>query len=526
MVHSVIVIAAATVTVVFGLLVVRRDVKIGGVMLGHDEGMSTPLFADDEDLFAVMMDGVQTLSTPTETLLEESAGYADYAHRVPMLVDAHIPIGSNSKLFTTVAIYQLHERGLLDVDADIATMLDRGDFAAMGLPISYRSFCPRLAPYGLKCQTITLRQILSMSSGIYPTLNCDTDLSPSSCNDVSWLFSHGSLAAMVGTFLRNPLLFVPGTQYHYSNPNFVLAAYFVEKFSGMTFRKYLEKRIFDPIGLQNTYYDYFSGTLEMDPKLPRPYFKYYVPQHHPSDKNKSISTLLSVGMLNVHTDMGMASGSGGIVSTAKDIRQFWYSLLLNTNNKSAVLLKDPASLTSILTPYSLVSKSQAHWNNSTFDVWTYYSQGLVLACLTEDCMDFEEEEEEYGNAAARRHRPRWIWYSGLINNFGTANVLDYQYHAMSQLWTSTRIASVPSEEDFNKVVKSQTGRSNPHAQNWTDSRFENPAGNCFHKLLQRYPPPPKTTNHNIDDTGTKSSLLRLRGLSYEEEDGVHLLPSL
>ena len=268
-----------------------------------------------DDVF-LYMDGLWSITTPNSAQEQEDGpqgrqdalhpgcttetktfGYANIPHKIPIQQNSRFPICSNTKLLTAVAIYQLHERGLLHVEADIATMLDAHDFTSFGLNISTTQkplFCPQLGGAGggkdgvtdegrkKKCETITLRHLLSMSSGIYPSLNCHVAPNePGQCNPSPWYTGVGSIGRLVGSFLLEPLVFVPGTAYMYTNGNFVLATYFVEKYSRLTFRDYLKQHIFTPAGMHDAYFDFStkacswtraasSGTLSTTTIQPNP----------------------------------------------------------------------------------------------------------------------------------------------------------------------------------------------------------------------------------------------------------------
>jgi len=174
----------------------------------------------------------------SESSHTKTFGYSDIPNQIPMSSSAHFPIASNSKLYTSVAIYQLAERGLLSLDHDIADLLNTSDFVKFGWKKKKDKLCPQLerinkkqGDEGAVCEKITLRNLLSMSSGIDPVEgNCDCAESTNpQCDLTPYIISRGSIGATVGTFLQKPLSFRPGTHFQYSNPNFVLATYFVEK---------------------------------------------------------------------------------------------------------------------------------------------------------------------------------------------------------------------------------------------------------------------------------------------------------
>lgn len=377
---------------------------------------STHKMADDGSVFST----TATAATTTMTSRIKTFGRSNIPYDIPMSRDSRFPIASNSKLYTAVAIYQLAERGKLDVTADIATMLDEEDFAKFGWDddddddvkegkvergiatgrlgggsgSSAKKFCPHLVN-DTKCQKITLQNLLSMSSGIYPQLNCDApEPSPGQCNQSPWILPAVSIGQVVGEFLDEPLMFVPGSQYHYSNPNFVLAAYFVEKYSGMTFREYLQENIFSVLCAKNgtTYFDHFNGGYQLDPLHPTQYTKYY-------DKTTQATQtpeLISVGSDVVQLDLGAASGTGGIVSTVESHATFWRTLF-NKTSKGWPLLQSVESYEAILKPWMLMGQTSIVWNNRTFPVWEYYTQGTTVLCTAPDCPEGHK---------------RWIVYFG------------------------------------------------------------------------------------------------------------------
>ena len=147
-------------------------------------------------------------------------------------------------------------------------------------------------------------------------------------------------------------MFRPGQAYHYSNPNFILAAYFIEKYSGMTFRDYLQRNIFSRIGLKDTHFDFYNEALQYDrPKRVEQYFKYY-------DNTTRSLKLMSIGKDLVQIDRGVSSGTGVIISTAKELVTFWYAVF-NPTTKGAPLLS-AASQKALLTPWSLAFH-QKNW---------------------------------------------------------------------------------------------------------------------------------------------------------------------
>ncbi|KAL7563020.1 hypothetical protein ACA910_013541 [Epithemia clementina (nom. ined.)] len=438
------------------------------------------LFKNRNDDPIKFLDGVSSVTTffrnnGIKTTTTICFGYKDIPNKIPMAPDSHFPIGSNSKLYTAVAIYQLQEKGLLNVDDDIATMLDYQDFVNFGLlhddqgesNILFRRkktlFCPKIegSRWWSKCEKITLRNMLSMSSGIYPSLNCDApqnDRGHNECNRDPFFVNRGSIGKTVGTFLLNPLMFRPGTEYHYSNPNFVLATYFVEKYSGLTFREYLDKYIFSRIGLKNTYFDFYNQGMRLDLKRVGQYFKYF---------DKDSDELISVGADILQLDLGVASGTGGIVSTVQDQASFWYALF-NLTSSGAPLLSSPTSQIDIMTPWTLMGKQGVTYpNGETATLWIYYGQGIGLACDADEC----------------RNGIRWILYTGGTISVNTANLLDFETMKMVQVWTSS-IISRTDRKSFQQVFDRQSGSALQVVEEWADPFLNNPMTLAWLKMFE------------------------------------------
>lgn len=124
----------------------------------------------DQPLPTAFTGSARVLKANKELLLEGN-GLANKFLGVDMPADALFRIGSNSKLFVTVALYQLQERGVLSISDPVSKHLDAADFAAFGWP-NVTEWCPRLSPAS-PCQSPTIEQLLSMGSGLIDVTNCN-----------------------------------------------------------------------------------------------------------------------------------------------------------------------------------------------------------------------------------------------------------------------------------------------------------------------------------------------------------------
>jgi D-alanyl-D-alanine carboxypeptidase len=160
-------------------------------------------------------------------------------------------IGSISKQFTAAAILLLQEEGKLSIDDAVGRYipgLKRGD-------------------------QVTIRQLLSHTSGYqdyWPEDYVMTTMTPAV-----------TAQQIMDRWGKMALDFEPGTQWQYSNTNFVIAGAIVEKVSGEPYFKFLTERIFNPLAMTSIwnsdqtklteadatpYYRHALGPLRVAPK--------------------------------------------------------------------------------------------------------------------------------------------------------------------------------------------------------------------------------------------------------------------
>jgi len=136
--------------------------------------------------------------------------------------DMHYAVGSISKQFTAAAVLLLQQEGKLSIDD----------------PVS------RWYPELTRAREVTLRNLLSHTSGY-------RDYAPQDYTIPEWT-KPASAERLVHEWATKPLDFDPGTQYQYSNTNFVLLGLIVQKASGEPFWTFLKSRVLDPVGLAHT----------------------------------------------------------------------------------------------------------------------------------------------------------------------------------------------------------------------------------------------------------------------------------
>jgi CubicO group peptidase (beta-lactamase class C family) len=158
-----------------------------------------------------------------ELFFAKGYGHANVELQAPVVADQTIfGTGSTGKLFIWVAVMQLVEQGLLDLDTDVNQYLD------FSIPATYP-------------QPITLRHLMTHSAGF---------------DNVPAMYAHQNTELQpLGTYLAAHVpvrIQAPGTSSAYSNSGAALAGYIVERVSGMPFDDYLSKHIFVPLDMRHT----------------------------------------------------------------------------------------------------------------------------------------------------------------------------------------------------------------------------------------------------------------------------------
>ena len=171
--------------------------------------------------------GVLLVSKHGSIIYEKAIGKANMELNIPLSDTNVFRIGSITKQFTAVAILQLMEKGLLQPEDDIARFLP--DYPVHGYHIS-------------------IANLLSHTSGIKDFADIQ-ELSPDTRRRKS------TPTELIDIFKDQPMEFAPGTQYKYSNSNYIILGYIIEKVSGQPYEQYIHDHIFVPLGMTHSWYD-------------------------------------------------------------------------------------------------------------------------------------------------------------------------------------------------------------------------------------------------------------------------------
>jgi D-alanyl-D-alanine carboxypeptidase len=173
--------------------------------------------------------GVVGLARTGERTWQGASGLGDLRANRPARAGDRFRVGSMTKSFVAALVLQLVGEGRLSLDDNLERWL------------------PGLVPSG---ERITVRQLLNHTSGLY---NYSDDLP-----EPPRRFRPRELVAIA---TGHKPLFTPGTQFSYSNTNYILAGLLVERVTGQPLDDQLEQRIFQPLGLDHTELPTPSGHL-------------------------------------------------------------------------------------------------------------------------------------------------------------------------------------------------------------------------------------------------------------------------
>lgn len=154
-----------------------------------------------------------------QVVLSESHGFANVENRVPVTSDTLFPLNSATKSFTGVAVMQLAEAGLVDLDAPASRYLE-------GLPAAW--------------QGIRVRQLLGHTSGLPDIV------------DQHGLIGGGTEREAWKAVRALPLEAPVGERFAYNQTNYGLLAQVIATQANMSFEQYLAERQFAVVGMPST----------------------------------------------------------------------------------------------------------------------------------------------------------------------------------------------------------------------------------------------------------------------------------
>ncbi|MGC7098206.1 serine hydrolase domain-containing protein [Amycolatopsis lurida] len=220
-----------------------------------------------------------------------SAGVRKLGGTAKPPADGHFRIGSTTKAFVATLVLQLVADGELGLDSPVADHLPQ---------------------FGLNPE-ITVRMLLGHTSGL-PDFVADPVVPGIPWQGAEWVenrFRTYQPEELVRLALSGPPRFTPGTSWSYSNTNYVLAKFLIEKITGRPYGEEMKRRIFRPLGL--------SGTVVPGSRsgMPSPYAHAYY-RYLDGAEWKTIDV--------TRQNPSWISAAGEMISTTEDLHKFFSAL--------------------------------------------------------------------------------------------------------------------------------------------------------------------------------------------------------
>lgn len=237
-----------------------------------------------------LFNGSVVISKSDKTIFSTHFGFSNIEKKEKLNDQSQFPIASITKTFTSTAILQLQQKGELNINEPVQKYLT--DF-----------------PY----PNITIRQLLNNTSGLAQEYTLfDTIIK----EQPEKIISNKDI---IPTYIRFkiPLSFPSGSKWEYNNVNFCLAGLIIEKVSGISYAKYLEKNIFKPAKMKNSF-----APVDRKIKTKNQVELYAYPNFY-STELANTKTLKDPFLISEKSNF---YGNGGIVSTALDLEKYQKAL--------------------------------------------------------------------------------------------------------------------------------------------------------------------------------------------------------
>ena len=273
---------------------------------------------------------VTLVATRDRIVYLQPTGYRDVAAKAAMPANAMFWIASTSKPMTATAFMMLVDEGKVSLDDPVEKYLpefrhqmvkaSKDAAAQTGQGSTGSSASSELIAAS---HPILVREILSHTSG----LPFKSAAQPGALDALS-------LKDSVLSFAAEPLIFQPGTSYSYSNEGIDTAARIIEVLSGMPYERFMQKRLFDPLGMKDTT---FWPDAEQLTRLAESY------KSDPTTKDLVRVPINQLTYPLNDRQHRFPMPAGGIFSTATDVSKFC-QMILNGGTFHGKQFISPASL--------------------------------------------------------------------------------------------------------------------------------------------------------------------------------------
>jgi CubicO group peptidase (beta-lactamase class C family) len=276
----------------------------------------------------------------------DSVGYTDLETKQPMKADNIFQIHSMTKPVVAIAAMMLAEEGKLQLGDPVEKYLPefRGQWVAESRGTTAMSL-------RRPARAVTLRDLMTHTSGMSTN-------PPEAMKELHGALNK-TLAEAVLVESQQPLEFDPGTKWLYSNTGIAALARVVEVVAGVPFEAFLNSRIFQPLGMKDTF---IFPPKEKYHRMPTAYLL------QDGKPVKYTADPLGEGVMKFRQGAKYPLPEGGLYSTASDLYRL-YQMMLNQGQYNGVRILSPASvevMTRVHTGDLTTSQPGAGWGLGWF----------------------------------------------------------------------------------------------------------------------------------------------------------------
>jgi len=252
----------------------------------------------------------------------DAVGYSDIENKTPLRTDAIFQLHSMTKPVVALGAMILMEEGKLSLLDPVEKHLP--EFRSMWVIEAQDGDRERKLTRPVR--PITIRDLMTHTSGM--SLN-----PPPGIGELHRAL-HKTLEQAVLVISQQPLAFQPGTKWQYSNTGIAALARIIEVVSGIPYEKFLETRIFAPLGMKDTF------TYPPDAKFGRMPTAYILKDGKPL---KYTADPLGEGAMKFRQGARYPLPEGGLYSTANDLFLL-YQMMLNRGQYNGTRILSPSSV--------------------------------------------------------------------------------------------------------------------------------------------------------------------------------------
>lgn len=352
--------------------------------------------------------GSVAVSKNGEIIYTKTIGLADVENNEKATENYKYRIGSISKSFTAVLVLKAVEEKKFDLNQTI----------------------DKWFPTITNAKKITVKHLLSHRSGIH-NFTDDKDY-------LTWNTQPKTEKEMVEIIAKSGSDFKPDSKAEYSNSNFVLLTYILEKTFAKSYSELLQELIVNPIGLTNTY---VFGKI------------------NPNNNECKSYNFVGSWKVEAETDYTIPLGAGAIISTPSDLTKFADALFsgkLLTSESLEVMktIKDGYGIGLFQIPfYKSVGYGHTGGIDGFSSVYSHFADDKISYALTSNGTNFNNNDISIAVLSAIYDKP----YE--IPVFTTFNLTSEDLDKYLGVYASKQIAlKITITKDGNTLIAQGTGQ--------------------------------------------------------------------